>query len=161
MDASTLADMIKHRDIRSSDAMKIFIQHLRSINPSIHGIVEERFAEAMQEAENCDRLLASGKGGERLFGVPISVKESLDVKGMKTTGGLKHRKNHVARHDSEGVRRLKKEGAIVLCKTNTSTACLTFESNNKLYGRMNNPRCTSRRGTTNKTRKTYAKQNFT
>src|SRR5699024_11564198 len=54
-------------------------------------------------------------------------------------GGLKHRKNYIADKDAESVRRLKEAGAIVLCKTNTSTGCLTLESNNKLYGRTNNP----------------------
>lgn len=141
MDATTLASMIKNKNIRSVDVTNKFIQHLQSINPSIHCVVEERFSDALHEAERSDDLLDSGQGGGRLFGVPISVKKSLDVKSMRTTGGLIHRSDYVASHDSEAVRRLKKEGAIVLCKTNTSTACLTFESNNKLYGRTNNPWC--------------------
>lgn len=63
---------------------------------------------------------------------------------MKTTGGFKHWKNHIANADADVVQRLKAEGAIILCKTNTSTAALTFEPNNKLFGRTNNPRDLSR-----------------
>lgn len=91
------------------------------------------------EAEACDRLIEQGKGAGRLFGVPISVKESFNVQGMKTTGGLLHRAEHVEHTDAEVVRKLKKEGAVILGKTNTSTVALTFESTNKLYGQTNNP----------------------
>ncbi|MEN1967410.1 amidase [Lentibacillus sp. N15] len=139
MDVTTLAKRIKNREIRSVDAVLIYINHLATINKKVYCVVAERFADALEEAKQCDEMLDQGEGVGRLFGVPISVKESFDVQGMKTTGGFKHRANYTATVDAEVVQRLKAEGAIILCKTNTSTADLTFESINKQYGRTNNP----------------------
>src|SRR5699024_12629134 len=92
------------------------INQIKAINPKIQCVVEERFSDALLEARKCDQLIAENKHAGKLFGVPISVKECLDVEGMKTTGGLKHRKNYIADKDAESVRRLKEAGAIVLCK---------------------------------------------
>src|SRR5699024_7475217 len=72
MAAKSLASMMKNKNIRSVDMIIKFIQHLQSINPSIHCVVEERFSDALHEAERSDDLLDSGQGGGRLFGVPIS-----------------------------------------------------------------------------------------
>src|SRR5688500_17438049 len=139
MDVTALASRIQHKNIRSIDVTSAFIEQMKSINPKIQCVVEERVSDTLWAARKCDQLIAENKHAGKLFGVPISVKECLDVEGMKTTGGLKHRKNYIADKDAESVRRLKEAGAIVLCKTNTSTGCLTLESNNKLYGRTNNP----------------------
>src|SRR5699024_3954985 len=73
-----------------------------------------------------------------LYGVPISIKESFHVKGMKTTGGITHRKDIMMSYDAEAVKRLKDAGAIILCKTNTPSLCFCHETDNKLYGRTNN-----------------------
>ena len=72
------------------------------------------------------------------------MKESFHVDGMKTTGGLLYRKNAYQQSDAELVKKLKAEGAIILGKTNTPELCFCQETDNKLYGRTNNARDTSR-----------------
>src|SRR5699024_9415981 len=139
MDVTALASRIQHKHISSIDVTSAFIEQIKSINPKIQCVVEERFSYALLEAGKCDQLIAENKHAGKLFGVPMSVEGRLDVEGMETAGGLKHRKNYIAGQDAESVRRLKEAGAIVLCKTNTSTGCLPLVSNNKLYGGTNNP----------------------
>src|SRR5699024_9687198 len=139
MDVTALASRIQHKHISSIDVTSAFIEQIKSINPKIQCVVEERFSDALLEAGKCEQLIAENKHAGKLFGVPISVKECLDVGGMKTTGGLQQRKNYIADRADASAHRAEEAGAIVLCKTNTSTGCLTLESNNKLYGRTNNP----------------------
>ena len=144
LDATALAEKIERGEITSTQAAAEYISHLEELNPSVNCLVEKRFEEARLEAGKCDDLLRKGKVQEtqeakgRLFGVPISMKEAFDVAGMKTTGGLIHRNKKLAR-DAEIVSRLKSEGAIILGKTNTPTLCFCQETDNKLYGRTNNP----------------------
>src|SRR5690625_1277970 len=57
---------------------------------------------------------------------------------MKTTGGVYHRKDLIMNKDAVVVEKLKKAGAIILCKTNTPALCFCHETENKLYGRTNN-----------------------
>ncbi|WP_349410116.1 amidase [Pseudalkalibacillus sp. SCS-8] len=139
MDASQIAEQIKTGKLTSEKATATYINHLKAINPSINCLVENRFKLAEKEAKEADRLLKEGKTKGRLFGVPISVKECFNVEGMKTTGGLIHRKDHVVQEDAEVVKRLKSEGAIILGKTNTPSLCYCQETVNPLYGTTNNP----------------------
>lgn len=140
LDATTLAARIRAGEVSSREATEAYIGHLEAVNPHLNVLVEERFALARAEAEACDEALRQGlEVNGRLFGVPVSVKESMDVAGMKTTGGLVHRKDHVAEEDADVVARMRAEGAIVLGKTNTPALCFFQETVNKLYGRTNNP----------------------
>lgn len=144
MDATTLGAKIKTGALSSADATNAYIEHLEHANRKLNCLVEDRFGIAREEARQADARRAQGAAGGRLFGVPISIKEAFDVAGMKTTGGLLHRRNHRATQDAPVVAKLKREGAIILGKTNTPTLCFCQETENKLYGRSNNPWDTSR-----------------
>lgn len=140
MDATEVAQLIRTKKISSRQAVEVYIEQLNKINLSVNCLVENRFEEALREADEADRKLASGLGEGVLFGVPISMKEAFDVSGMKTTGGLLRRKEFVMDTDAEVVRKLRAEGAIILGKSNTPELCFCQETVNKLYGRTNNPR---------------------
>ncbi|MFD1927860.1 amidase [Sporosarcina siberiensis] len=139
MDANTLAKMIAHKQITSYRATEIYIEQINKINPVLNFLVENRFEAALNEASEADQLLKENKGKGKLFGVPMSMKESFDVIGMQTTGGLLNRKGLIQTTDSDVVQKLKDEGAIILGKTNTPALCFCQETDNKIYGRTNNP----------------------
>lgn len=139
MDASTLATKIREREITSVEATNSYIRHLKKVNPHINALVENRFDQALQEAQVCDETIAKGESTGKLFGVPISMKECFAVKGMRTTGGLPHRRNVIDPDDAVIVQKLRSEGAIILGKTNTPALCFCQETDNTVYGRTNNP----------------------
>ncbi|MUV39181.1 Amidase [Lentibacillus sp. JNUCC-1] len=138
-DATHIMKMLRAHKITSEGVTRQFIGHIQTINPVLNAMVEHRFKEALDEARLADERLVSGKNIRPLEGVPISVKESFDVKGMSTTGGLVHRHVLRAKNDAEVIRRLREAGAIILGKTNTPALCFCQETDNKLYGRTNNP----------------------
>lgn len=141
LDATELAKLIRDKHLTSKACTITFIQHIQTVNPELNAVVEERFKEAMEEAEQCDNTIDQINFHEQpLFGVPISIKESIHVKGMKTTGGLNHRKDLIMSEDAAVVTKLKDAGAIILCKTNTPALCFCHETDNKLYGKTNNAR---------------------
>lgn len=140
MDATTLAEKLRKKELTSVKIVKTFMEHIEKVNPKINALVEERFDEALEEAKQFDleqKNNSRRKGA--LAGVPISVKESFHVINMKTTGGLVHRQDLISREDAFVITKLKNEGAIILGKTNTPTLCFCQETENKLYGRTNNP----------------------
>lgn len=139
-DAVKIKNMINKGLITSSMVTRIYSEHIEKLNPMINSVVEKRFQKAFEEAEHADHQFQRSKVKGQLFGVPMSMKESFFVKGMQTTGGLMHRKGKIAQYDAEVVRRLKKEGAIILGKSNTPELCFCQETDNKLYGKTNNPR---------------------
>ncbi|MFD1032305.1 amidase [Metaplanococcus flavidus] len=140
LDAMGVAQLIMEKKITSRQAVEIYIEHLNNINHSVNCLVEDRFEQALLEADLADKRLAEGDASGALFGVPISIKEAFHVRGMKTTGGLIRRKEYVMDQDAEVVNKLRAEGAIILGKSNTPELCFCQETVNKLYGRTNNPR---------------------
>jgi Asp-tRNA(Asn)/Glu-tRNA(Gln) amidotransferase A subunit family amidase len=74
-----------------------------------------------------------------LHGVPISIKSSIGVAGMRCEAGTKLRAGHVASADAPLVARLRSAGAVVLGMTNTPELLMAWETDNLLYGRTNNP----------------------
>ncbi|UCZ53904.1 amidase [Bacillus shivajii] len=139
LDARTIAMLIKEKKISSVEVVKAYINHIKRVNPNINALVEDRFNIALEEAKQKDFQLQNGETTGMLHGVPISVKESLHVSGMISSGGMVDLKNNKATEDALVVERLKKEGAIILGKTNTPELCFCQETENKLYGKTNNP----------------------
>lgn len=139
LQASEIASLIRSRQITSEACVSVFIDHIEAVNPQLNAVVETRFEDALAEAKAADDAIGSADFTEQpLYGVPISVKESLHVKGMQTTGGLVHRKDIMMTEDADVIKKLKAAGAIILCKTNTPALCFCHETDNKLYGKTNN-----------------------
>ncbi|MBB4826078.1 fatty acid amide hydrolase 2 [Sporosarcina luteola] len=139
LDVHNLLKLLESGQVSSSDAVEQYIQQIEKVNIAVNCVVEDRFSSAREEAIQADAARAEGKGEGKLFGIPISVKESFDVEGMATTGGLLRRRGFVQYEDAEVVEKLRAEGAIILGKTNTPELCFCQETDNKLYGRTNNP----------------------
>src|SRR5690625_4505414 len=134
-----LAALIKDRQITCEEITTTLISNIKKDNLILNAVVEERFDETIKEAKEKDQNIENINFNEKpLYGVPISIKESFHVKGMKTTGGVYHRKDLIMNKDAVVVEKLKKAGAIILCKTNTPALCFCQETENKLYGRTNN-----------------------
>lgn len=76
--------------------------------------------DALTEARKADWARAKGETG-RLLGIPILIKDNIDVAGMATTCGSHSRRSAIASHDAQVVARLRAEGAVILGKTNMST----------------------------------------
>jgi fatty acid amide hydrolase 2 len=139
MDAMGLVELYKKGKIKPSDAIDIYIRHQKRFNSKLNLVVEERYEKSRQEAVQYDALLEKGEMKGKLFGVPMSIKESFDIAGMHTTGSLKHNKDRLVQEDGEIIKRLRSEGAIILDKTNTPSLCFCQETDNNLFGRSNNP----------------------
>ena len=142
MSALELAAAIRRRELSSREIVGAHVELARTINPTVNAIVVERYDEALREAEAADRRLAATASDEPLpplFGVPCTIKESFAVTGLPNTSGLVRRRDVIAREDATTVARLREAGAICIGLTNVSELCMWMESNNRVYGRSNNP----------------------
>jgi fatty acid amide hydrolase len=139
LSASELAVAIARGDISATEAVEAHIERIEQVNPALNAVVVTRFAEARAEAQSADQRRARGEPLGPLHGVPVTIKECLDLEGTPSTFGLPARTRAIAREDDVYVARLRAAGAIVLGKTNVSQLLLYYESDNPVYGRSNNP----------------------
>lgn len=138
-DIFALKKMLKEEQITAGNLFEVFKMVIENVNPKVNAIVDKRYEQALEEAKQYDETGEKENLG-KLAGVPITIKELFDVQHMQTTGGLLHREGLLAKYDAEVVKRLKNEGAIIIGKTNTPELSFCQETDNKLYGRTNNPR---------------------
>jgi fatty acid amide hydrolase 2 len=137
---SQIAGLIRRREVSSRDAVDVHIAQIEQVNPALNAVVRTRFDEARAEADLADRRIAAGETDLPPFhGVPCTIKECFALTGMPNTAGLVAYRGELASHDAVAVARLRAAGAIPLGVTNTSELCMWMESNNRVYGRTNNP----------------------
>ncbi|KAG2466085.1 fatty-acid amide hydrolase 2-B [Polypterus senegalus] len=144
--AVELARRIRRREVPCVEVVQTYISRIEEVNPEVNAVVKDRFALALQEAEQVDRLLAEESEDEAsleekypLLGVPVTVKEAFALQGMPNSSGLVNRRSLVAQSDAAVVSLVKRAGAIPLGVTNCSEVCMWIESSNTVYGRSNNP----------------------
>lgn len=135
-----MARSIRAGEISSVELVTAHLQQIERVNPNLNAAVEVLSDAALSAAEAADRQLAAGEPCGPLHGVPFSVKDSIDVHGSKTTAGTVGRRHApVAQRDAVLVQRLRATGAIPIAKTNLPDLLFSYESDNLIYGRTNNP----------------------
>jgi fatty acid amide hydrolase 2 len=110
----------------------------------LNAVVEERFTAAMEDAKKADKIVSETSKiyvieNYPLLGVPFTVKESIEVKGMSKESGSIPRKGMKASKDAEVVKKLKAAGGIPLLVSTTPEFCFSWECSNLVTGRTNNP----------------------
>lgn len=137
--AHVLARKLRRREITAEELMRLYLDRIARFNPRLNAIVVLDADRALDRAREADRELARGEVRGPLHGLPVTVKESFDVAGWKTTWGNPAWKDNVASADAAVVERLKRAGAIVIGKTNVPLLLGDFQSTNEIYGTTNNP----------------------
>ncbi len=134
-----LSHAIQTRKISSREVVETCLERIKAVNPGLNAVVALSEEKALKKADEADKALAKGDIQGPLHGVPMTIKDSLDTAGMISTGGTLGRANFIPQKDATVVARLRKAGAILVGKTNTSEFTLTYDTNNLIYGQTNNP----------------------
>lgn len=108
------------------------------LNPRLNAVVTLA-PDALERAREVEEALMRGGPAGLLAGVPVTVKDTIDVRGLRTTGGSRLRAGRVPEEDALAVARLRAAGAVVIGKTNCPEFALDYTSENPVFGRTNNP----------------------
>jgi amidase len=136
MPAWRLADMARGRQIGCLEALDFYIGRVERLDGALNAVIVRDFDRARAKARMLDNR--SDRTG-KLFGVPMTVKESFDLRGHPTCWGFAQLGGHKATTDAVAVRRLEHEGAIVFGKTNVPVGLGDWQSYNPVYGATSNP----------------------
>ncbi|MGW7089991.1 amidase family protein [Streptomyces sp. NPDC054871] len=126
--------------ISSRRLLDQLLAHHAKVNPGLNAVVTLDAEGARAAADKADQHLAStGKPIGPLHGLPITVKDALETKGMRTTGGSPEFSDHVPSHDADAVALLRAAGAIIVGKTNVPVMCADIQTANPIFGKTKNP----------------------
>src|SRR3954470_10806540 len=134
-----MAELIRSKEISPVELIQAHLSRIDYLNPKINAFVQMDAERGLHQARMAEQAIVSGRECGPLHGVPISIKSSIEVAGLRCEAGTKLRAGHVAQTDAPLVERLKHSGAIVLGLTNTPELLMAWETDNLLHGRTNNP----------------------
>jgi amidase len=138
MTATDLAAALRARTLSASELCEAAIARIEALDGAINAVVVRDFGRAREDARRADEALARNEAAP-LTGIPMTVKESFDLRGHPTTWGFEAHRDHRASEDALAVKRLKAAGAVILGKTNVPPALADWQSANPVYGRTRNP----------------------
>ncbi len=137
--ATALAEDIRQGRIGALELLNHFIDRVERHDNRINAVIIRDFERARERAREADGALARGENWGPLHGVPMTVKESFDIAGLKTCWGVTEMRDNTPDQDSVVVQRLKSAGAVIFGKTNIPFMLSDFQSYNEVYGTTHNP----------------------
>ena len=137
--ASGLAEAIRNRECSSEEVVRAHLERIAAVNPEVNAVTRVLEEEALGAARRADEEVASGAELGALHGVPITVKENVDVAGTPTTHGIVMLKASMPERDAPVVAHLRGAGAIPIGRTNLPDFGLRYHTDNDLHGATRNP----------------------
>jgi len=137
--AVVMAQQIREKKISPVELADAHLMKIERLNPKLNAFVHVDTERVRREARAAEAYVMQGKSVGPLHGVPVSIKSSLEVAGLRCESGTRIRSEFVPAQDAPLVRRLRNAGAIVLGVTNTPEFLMAWETDNLLYGRTSSP----------------------
>jgi aspartyl-tRNA(Asn)/glutamyl-tRNA(Gln) amidotransferase subunit A len=140
-----IGKLFRKRKLSPVELTRLTLARIERLNPKLNAYltVTAEIALAQARKAEAELLAPRGRKGHRdrgpLHGIPISLKDNIYTKGVRTTAGSKILGNFVPKHDAVVVTKLKEAGAILLGKTNLHEFAYGVTSNNPHYGPVHNP----------------------
>jgi Asp-tRNA(Asn)/Glu-tRNA(Gln) amidotransferase A subunit family amidase len=133
-----LAELIRTRAISPVDLVDSYLRRVEKLNPRLNAIVTLA-PDAMERAKEAEAGVTRGDSLGPLHGVPVTVKDTIETAGLRTTSGSAMRARFVPERDAPAVALLKAAGAIILGKTNTAEMAMDYTTDNPVFAPTVNP----------------------
>jgi amidase len=137
--AGELAAALRRRELGSRELLEHYLARIERWNPALNAVVTLDVDRARAAADAADRALARGEAAGALFGLPMTVKDTFETAGLRTTCGVPELSAHVPAADAISVARLRAAGAVIFGKSNTPTWAGDWQTTNPVFGTTNNP----------------------
>src|SRR6266403_1769022 len=139
LSAVSMAEQIRRKRLSPVELVESHLTRIEELNPRLNAFVQVDAEAARRQARVAEEAAGKGEKLGPLHGVPLSIKSSIEVAGLRCESGSKLRAGFVAAQDAPLVSRLRQAGAIILGVTNTPELLMAWETDNLLYGRTNSP----------------------
>ena len=132
-------EAIRKGEISCRELLELLIARIEKINPDLNAVITFDLEGARRRADEADAKLKDGEPTGPLHGIPVTIKDALETKGLRTTGGASELHNNIPSKDAAVVAAIKEAGAIVFGKTNLPRWSGDFQAFNEMFGTTVNP----------------------
>lgn len=136
---SQAADALAAGSLSALELTNYYLQRISLDAPVTNAYISVSAASARAQAIASDQRRALGRSLGKLDGIPLAIKDNIDVQGQVTTAGIAALKSNIAAKDAHCVARLRKAGAVLLGKLNLNEGALGADNTNPHFGDCHNP----------------------
>jgi len=134
-----MAESIKTKKLSPVEIVEAVLSRIERLDLQVNAYCTLVAESARRQAKETEAMVMRGEELGLLHGVPVSIKDLIFTRGIRTTGGSKIYENFVPEYDAIVVERLKSAGAIIMGKTNTPEFGYMAVTDNRLFGATRNP----------------------
>ena len=138
LSARVLAGRIRRREVTAVEVLGAYLERIAECNPLLNAVVSLDEGRALAAAREADAALAGGAEVGPLHGVPMTLKDSHDVAGLRTTVGTPVL-DRLPDEDGTVAARLRAAGAVIVGHTNVPPFLADYRTENDIFGRTCNP----------------------
>lgn len=138
MNALQLINAFTRKKLSPLEALEVILERIENVNPAINAIVTRVDEDALRQAREAESAYMRGDA-RKLEGVPVTIKDLIPLKGVRTTCGSLLYQDYIPECDAVLVERLKRAGAVIIGKTNTPEFGLIGHTDNRVFGLTRNP----------------------
>jgi aspartyl-tRNA(Asn)/glutamyl-tRNA(Gln) amidotransferase subunit A len=139
MSIGEMAQELAHRRLSCVELVQATLDRTRQLDKALNSYITVLADAALAEAKAVDAEIAKGQYRGPLHGIPVAIKDHIDVAGVRTTAGAKSRITNVPTTDAAVVRRVKRAGAVIIGKANMNKFADGESGDNPDFGRIKNP----------------------
>ncbi|MHB8381327.1 MAG: amidase [Candidatus Binataceae bacterium] len=139
MDAVQIADAVRARTLSPVEIIDAVLERMNRVEPHLHAFCTPTPELARAEAKRIEAEISAGRDAGPLAGVPVSIKDLIFTRGIRTTSGSVAYREFVPDEDDIAVERLRAAGAIIIGKTNTAEFGYSATGHNPLFETTRNP----------------------
>src|SRR4030095_11056650 len=119
------ARMIRAKEVSPVEVVEAHLRQIEKLNPRLNAIITLA-PDLLAQARVAEQKLTD----RPLHGVPVTVKDTFETAGLRSTSGSRMRAEYVPTRDAPAVARLRNAGAIILGKTNTAEMAMDYTGDN-------------------------------
>ncbi|AGK96425.1 Asp-tRNA(Asn)/Glu-tRNA(Gln) amidotransferase subunit GatA [Clostridium pasteurianum] len=137
--AHELKDLIKNKDVKVEEVANAFLNRIDKTDEKIGAYLYKAEEEALSEAKKLDEKISKGEVLEGLGGVPVGIKDNINVKGMQNTCASKILEGYISPYDATVTQKIKGNNGIILGKLNMDEFAMGSSNENSAYKKVINP----------------------
>lgn len=139
MTIADVAPRLAKGTVKSEKLTEECLSQIEALNPKLNAFIAVTAETALADARRADQDIAGGRYRGPLHGIPMSLKDLVDVKGLRTTAASSVRADHVAAEDAVVTARLRAAGAVFVGKTNLHEFAFGTTTEDSAFGLARNP----------------------
>ncbi len=134
-----IAQRIRRKEVSPVEITRACLDRIEKANPALNAFITVMAESALAEALAAEAEVLRGGWRGPLHGIPVALKDLIDVAGVRTTAASAVHKDHIANQDAEVVRRLRQAGAVIVGKNNLHEFAYGGSSLVSYFGDVHNP----------------------